>query len=140
MSAELQWMILRKWSNSMIKRNNLIFSTEPNNLKQRHSFRYNGRIHTKSIGVEPGPDNKGIVLVIKKKRGQRKPATSYTRTIINKHPRTTLASVRNTIRMDHYRKDLRMAALRRVSAILRSQKRNVVVKKKSRRTRTPKTN
>uniref|UniRef100_A0A8C4QG50 Large ribosomal subunit protein eL28 n=1 Tax=Eptatretus burgeri TaxID=7764 RepID=A0A8C4QG50_EPTBU len=121
MSAELQWMIVRKWSNFMIKRNHLAFSTEPNNLKQRHSFRYNGLLHQKTIGIEPGPDNKGVVLVLKKRHGQRKPATSYTSTIINKHPRTTLASVRNTIRKNHYRRDLRMC-----KRVMISQKREYI--------------
>ncbi|KAG8140514.1 hypothetical protein E2320_003198 [Naja naja] len=126
MSAHLQWMIVRNCSSFLIKRNKQTYSTEPNNLKARNSFRYNGLIHRKTVGVEPAVDGKG----------QRKPATSYEKITINKNARATLSSLRHIIRKNNYRKDLRMAALRRASAILRSQK-PVVVKKK--RTRAPKT-
>ncbi|XP_069738804.1 LOW QUALITY PROTEIN: large ribosomal subunit protein eL28 [Phaenicophaeus curvirostris] len=129
MSAHLQWMIVRNCSSFLIKRNNQTYSTEPNNLKARNSFRYNGLIHRKTVGVEPAPDGKGIVVVLKKRAGQRKPATSYTRVLIRRDARATLSSVRHLISKNRYRRDLRMAALRRASAILRSQK-PVVVKKK----------
>ena len=49
---------------------------EPNNLKARNSFRYNGLIHRKTAGVEPAADGKGVVVVMKRRSGQRKPATS----------------------------------------------------------------
>ncbi|KAK9395539.1 60S ribosomal protein L28 [Crotalus adamanteus] len=136
MSAHLQWMIVRNCSSFLIKRNKQTYSTEPNNLKARNSFRYNGLIHRKTVGVEPAADGKGIVVVLKKRAGQRKPATSYEKITINKNARATLSSLRHIIRKNNYRKDLRMAALRRASAILRSQK--PVVKKKK-RTRAPKT-
>uniref|UniRef100_A0A8C3H9F2 Large ribosomal subunit protein eL28 n=1 Tax=Chrysemys picta bellii TaxID=8478 RepID=A0A8C3H9F2_CHRPI len=109
---------------------------EPNNLKARNSFRYNGLIHRKTVGVEPAADGKGIVVVLKKRAGQRKPATSYEKTTINKNARATLNSLRHIIRKNNYRKDLRMAALRRASAILRSQKPVVVKKKRTRATKT----
>ncbi|XP_072281498.1 large ribosomal subunit protein eL28 [Pyxicephalus adspersus] len=136
MSAHLQWMIIRNCSSFLIKRNNQVYSTEPNNLKARNSFRYNGLIHKKTVGIEPAADGKGIVVVLKKRAGQRKPATSYEKISINKNARATLNSVRHIISKNKYRRDLRMAALRRASAILRSQK-PVVVKKK--RTRAAKT-
>ncbi|XP_044157888.1 60S ribosomal protein L28-like [Bufo gargarizans] len=136
MSAHLQWMIIRNCSSFLIKRNKQTYSTEPNNLKARNSFRYNGLIHKKTVGIEPAADGKGIVVVLKKCAGQCKPATSYEKITINKNSRATLSSVRNIICKNNYRRDLRMAALRRASAILRSQK-PVVVKKK--RTRAAKT-
>lgn len=130
MSAHLQWMVVRNCSSFLIKRNHQTYSTEPNNLKARNSFRYNGLIHRKTVGVEPAADGKGVVVVLKKRAGQRKPATSYDRITINRNARATLSSLRHIIRKNKYRRDLRMAALRRASAILRSQK-PVVVKKKS---------
>uniref|UniRef100_A0A9J8BUF2 Large ribosomal subunit protein eL28 n=1 Tax=Cyprinus carpio carpio TaxID=630221 RepID=A0A9J8BUF2_CYPCA len=134
-SPHLQWMVIRNTSSFLIKRNKQTYSTEPNNLKARNAFRFNGLIHRKTVGIEPAADGKGVVVILKKRAGQCKPATSYEKITINKNSRTTLASVRNIIRKNKYRKDLRMAALRRVSAILRSQK-PVVVRKK--RTRAPK--
>uniref|UniRef100_A0A4X2JXG4 Large ribosomal subunit protein eL28 n=1 Tax=Vombatus ursinus TaxID=29139 RepID=A0A4X2JXG4_VOMUR len=63
MSAHLQWMVLRNCSSFLIKRNKQTYSTEPNNLKARNSFRYNGLIHRKTVGIEPAADGKGIVVV-----------------------------------------------------------------------------
>ncbi|CAL1567709.1 unnamed protein product [Knipowitschia caucasica] len=136
MSSHLQWMVIRNCSSFIIKRNGQTYSTEPNNLKSRNSFRFNGLVHKKTVGVKPAPDGKGVVVVLKKRAGQNKPATSYEKITINKNSRATLNSVRHIIRKSKYRKDLRMAALRCASAILKSQK-PVVVKKK--RTRAAKT-
>ncbi|XP_055266716.1 60S ribosomal protein L28 isoform X1 [Moschus berezovskii] len=132
MSAHLQWMVVRNCSSFLIKRNKQTYSTEPNNLKARNSFRYNGLIHRKTVGVEPAADGKGVVVVMKRRSGQRKPATSYVRTTINKNARATLSSIRHMIRKNKYRPDLRMAAIRRASAILRSQKPVMVKRKPSR--------
>uniref|UniRef100_H3C370 Large ribosomal subunit protein eL28 n=1 Tax=Tetraodon nigroviridis TaxID=99883 RepID=H3C370_TETNG len=137
MSSHLQWMVIRNCSSFLIKRNGQTYSTEPNNLKARNSFRFNGLVHKKTVGVQPAADGKGIVVVLKKRKtGQNKPATSYEKITINKNSRATLSSLRHIISKNKYRKDLRMAALRRASAILKSQK-PVVVKKK--RTRAAKT-
>ncbi|XP_068098986.1 large ribosomal subunit protein eL28 [Hyperolius riggenbachi] len=136
MSAHLQWMVIKNCSSFLIKRNNQVYSTEPNNLKARNSFRYNGLIHKKTVGVEPAADGKGIIVVLKKRAGQRKPATLYEKITINKNSRATLRSVRHIIRKNNYRRDLRMAALRRASAILKSQKPVVVKKKRTRATKT----
>nr|XP_033813676.1 60S ribosomal protein L28-like [Geotrypetes seraphini] len=118
------------------KKQKLKIRTEPNNLKSRNSFRYNGLIYRKTVGVEPAADGKGIVVVLKKRAGQRKPVTSYEKIAINKNARATLSSLRHIIQKNKYRKDLRMAALRRASAILRSQKPVLVKKKQTRATKT----
>uniref|UniRef100_A0A8K9WZW2 Large ribosomal subunit protein eL28 n=1 Tax=Oncorhynchus mykiss TaxID=8022 RepID=A0A8K9WZW2_ONCMY len=122
MSSHLQWMVIRNCSSFLIKRNGQTYSTEPNNLKSKNSFRFNGLVHRKTVGVQPAADGKGVVIVLKKRAGQRKPATSYEKITINKNSRATLSSLRHIIRKNNYRKDLRMAALRRASAILMSQK------------------
>ncbi|XP_004397064.1 PREDICTED: 60S ribosomal protein L28-like [Odobenus rosmarus divergens] len=68
--------------------------------------------------------------------GLRKPPTSYVRTTINKNARATLSSSRHMIRKNKYRPDLRMAAIRRASAILRSQKPVMVKRKRARPTKS----
>uniref|UniRef100_G3PUE2 Large ribosomal subunit protein eL28 n=1 Tax=Gasterosteus aculeatus aculeatus TaxID=481459 RepID=G3PUE2_GASAC len=136
MSSHLQWMVIRNCSSFLIKRNGQTYSTEPNNLKSRNSYRFNGLVHKKTVGVEPAADGKGVVVVLKKRKGQNKPGRAYQKITINKNSRATLNSIRHMISKNNYRKDLRMAALRRASAILKSQK-PVVVKKK--RTRAAKT-
>uniref|UniRef100_A0A5F9C698 Large ribosomal subunit protein eL28 n=1 Tax=Oryctolagus cuniculus TaxID=9986 RepID=A0A5F9C698_RABIT len=57
-------MVVRNCCSFLIKRNKQTYSTEPNNLKARNSFRYNGLIHRKTVGVEPAADGKGVVVVI----------------------------------------------------------------------------
>nr|KAF6407922.1 ribosomal protein L28 [Molossus molossus] len=72
MSAHLQWMVVRNCSSFLIKRNKQTYSTEPNNLKARNSFRYNGLIHRKTVGVEPAADGKGVVVVMKRRSVMRR--------------------------------------------------------------------
>ncbi|XP_013402762.1 60S ribosomal protein L28 isoform X2 [Lingula anatina] len=129
-SADLQWMIIRNNSCFLRKGNGQTFTAEPNNLKNRNSFRYNGLVHKKTVGVEAAPGGKGVVLVTSKATGQRKPAARYTRTELKKGSRRTLSTIRKVV--GGSRKDLKMSALRRASAILRSQ-RPVVVKSSGRR-------
>ncbi|XP_046368562.1 large ribosomal subunit protein eL28-like [Haliotis cracherodii] len=131
MSADLQWMIIRNNSSFLLKRPGLTVSTERNNLKNINSFRYNGLIRRKTVGVEPAKDGKGIVMVTRNATGTRKPNKAFTRVEMKRDPRRTFATVRKTIRRNKYRKDLKMAAVRRASAIIRSQK-PIVVKKAGR--------
>ncbi|XP_023277824.1 60S ribosomal protein L28-like [Seriola lalandi dorsalis] len=70
MSSHLQWMVIRNCSSFLIKRNGQTYSTEPNNLKSRNSFRFNGLVHKKTVGVQPAADGKGVVVVLKKQSGK----------------------------------------------------------------------
>nr|XP_056703632.1 60S ribosomal protein L28-like [Euleptes europaea] len=130
-SAHLQWMIV--CTSSLIKRNKQTRSMEPNNLKARNSFRYNGLIHRKTVGVEPVADRKGVVVVLKKHAGQPPPDEEIT---INKNARAMLNSLHHIIHTSNYRKDLHMAALHHASTILHSQKPVVVKKKRTQATKT----
>ncbi|CAF0806044.1 unnamed protein product [Didymodactylos carnosus] len=60
---------------------------------------------------------------------RQKPAKSIRKITFKKDARRTLTSIRRTIRKQRYRKDLKMAALRRASALLRGQKPVVVSKR-----------
>ncbi|EGW05189.1 60S ribosomal protein L28 [Cricetulus griseus] len=106
MSAHLQWMVVQSCSSFLIKRNKQTDSIEPNNLKARNSFCYNGLIPCKMV------------------------------TTINKNARATLSSIRHMIQKKMYRPDLHMAAIRRASAILSSQKLVVVKRKHTRPTKS----
>ncbi|XP_061732652.1 60S ribosomal protein L28 isoform X2 [Nerophis ophidion] len=108
MSSHLQWMVIRNCSSFLIKRNGQTYSTEPNNLKARNSYRFNGLVHKKTVGVQPAADGKGVVVVLKKRKGQHKPVNSYEKITINKNSRATLSSLRHIISKNKYRKDLRM--------------------------------
>ncbi|KAJ8790930.1 hypothetical protein J1605_021024 [Eschrichtius robustus] len=98
MSARLQWMVVQNCSSFLIKRKRQMYGPEPNNLKARNSFRYNGLIPRKTVGVEPAVAGKGVVAVTKQRSSPRKLATSYVRTSVNKNARATLTSIQHIIR------------------------------------------
>ncbi|KAJ8321282.1 hypothetical protein KUTeg_001140 [Tegillarca granosa] len=108
MSADLQWMIIRNNSSFLLKGNKQTFSREPNNLKGRNSFRFNGLVHKKTVGVEVPKDGKGVVLVTKNNAGLSKPAKTFTKLELKRDSRRTLGTIRKVIRNNRYRKDLKM--------------------------------
>uniref|UniRef100_A0A8C2Y617 Large ribosomal subunit protein eL28 n=1 Tax=Coturnix japonica TaxID=93934 RepID=A0A8C2Y617_COTJA len=110
MSAHLQWMVLRNCSSFIIKRN-------------QQTYHMNSALHHLPLQLLPLPLWGG---------GVRKPASSYDRVSIRKNARATLSSIRHMVSKNRYRRDLRMAALRRASAILRSQRPLMVRKKRAR--------
>nr|ABW90360.1 putative ribosomal protein L28 [Sipunculus nudus] len=134
MSADLAWMVIRNNSSFLLKGSKTTFSREPNNLKSKNSFRYNGLIHKKTVGVEPASDGKGVVLVTRNQKNFRKPVKGYSRLELKGGSRRSLNTIRKLIRVNRYRKDLKMAALRRASAILKSQKPVAVKKTRAKRT------
>ncbi|CAF0787432.1 unnamed protein product [Didymodactylos carnosus] len=79
-------------------------------------------INKKVIGVEPTKDGKGVVFTTAKTKYRQKPAKSIRKITLKKDSRRVLTTIRRTIRNQRYRKDLKMAALRRASALLRGQK------------------
>jgi len=80
------------------------------------------------VGIEPAADGKGLVLVNKKTKFLNKPSKNLNKATIKHGARRSLRSVKNFF-TSNYRNDLKMAALRRASAVLRSQ-RVIQVKKK----------
>ncbi|KAG8297591.1 60S ribosomal protein L28 [Homalodisca vitripennis] len=166
MSAHLQWMIIRNNNAYLLKKRNIRkpLSTEPNNLLNIASFRYNGLVHKKSIGIEGPPEKggKGFVAVYKRAKAVKsyypleyavlcgsvewstgssgvrmtfpietmhKPAKCTVKRSFKAAPRRSLHKLKRLIMANKYRTDLCKAALRRASAILKSQKRTVPVKK-----------
>merc|ERR1712212_929166 len=124
MSADLCWQIIRNNHSHLIKRRDIKkpFSSEAHNLKNVHSPRYNGFCRERILGIAPASDNKGIVLTYKTRKHKNKPGKNLKKSVIKSGPRRALNSIRRFIRFNHYRGDLKMAALRRASAIFRSQK------------------
>merc|ERR1712029_730548 len=121
-SADLSWLIIRNNSSTLMKRSRLNMSLEPNNLKSKNSFRYNGFIHRKTVGVESAKDGKGVVLVTRRSKGARRPGKNVTRVELKKDPRRTMATIRKILRSNNYRNDLVNPAVRKTCAILKSQK------------------
>lgn len=104
------------------------------NLKGKNSFRFNGLVQNKTIGVNLSADKKGVVMTTKKQTGRLQPCKSINSVTFKQAsgPRRVLSKIRNTIRKTGYRKDLKTLALRRASALMNGQKtRAVPAEKKS---------
>ncbi|XP_011501771.1 PREDICTED: 60S ribosomal protein L28 [Ceratosolen solmsi marchali] len=124
MSSHLNWMIVRNNNAFLLKKRNISkpFSTETNNLTNLSSFRYSGLVHRKSIGVVDTPDRKGFTVVYKKTKNINKLAKATVKSTMKAGPRRSLYKLKNLLKKNKYRLDLTKVALRRASAILRSQK------------------
>ncbi|CAH1999443.1 unnamed protein product [Acanthoscelides obtectus] len=124
MSSHLVWSIIRNNNAFLLKKRNISkpFSTEPNNLTNVNSYRYNGLIHKKSVGIVDAPDKKGFTVVYKKASKQNKPRQSIVKRTMKSGPRRSLYKLKRLMKCNKYRTDLTKAALRRASAVLKSQK------------------
>uniref|UniRef100_A0A182J4I4 Large ribosomal subunit protein eL28 n=2 Tax=Anopheles atroparvus TaxID=41427 RepID=A0A182J4I4_ANOAO len=122
-SSHLNWLIIRDHNAFLLKQKNIRkpFSTEPNNLTNVSSYRYSGLVHTKTISIAPA-EKKGINFVYKRYRKNHLPAKAPVKVTLKEGPRRTLKKISNIIKANRYRRDLKQAALRRASAILRSQR------------------
>jgi len=132
MSGHLQWMIVRNRSSYLVKKRNIKkhFSTDPLNMKNIHSPRYCGLVQRKAIMIEPHSSNNGLNLVYKKRRCYRRPAVALQKVQLTRTASRTMSVIKKFIKKTKYRKDLKMLALRRATAILKSQ-RPVLPKKKT---------
>ncbi|CAB3364916.1 Hypothetical predicted protein [Cloeon dipterum] len=106
--AHLSWAIIRNNNAFLVKKRNIKkpFSTEPSNLSNLASFRFNGLIHKKTLGVEPAKEGKGFQLVWKKTRNQHKLSKLTNKTTMKAGPRRSLYKLRRFIVKNGYRKDL----------------------------------
>merc|ERR1712168_577695 len=133
MSAELCWSIIRKNSSFLKKSQGLTLTKEPNNLTGINSFKYNGLVNKKTVGIEaPASGAKGVVMSIRKTKGGRHPAKALSKTTV-RGSRHAIKTIQNPLGANGYRKDLTKAAVKRACAIIRSQNTSVVKKNKSRR-------
>ncbi|ENN76060.1 60S ribosomal protein L28 [Dendroctonus ponderosae] len=124
MSSHLVWSIIRNNNAFLVKKRNISkpFSTEPNNLTNLNSYRYNGLVHKKTLAIADGPDRKGFTLTYKKAKKQNKPRQNLVKRTFKSKPRRSLYKLKNFMQANKYRTDLTKAALRRASAVLRSQR------------------
>ncbi|KAG4077212.1 hypothetical protein HA402_016199 [Bradysia odoriphaga] len=122
-SPDLNWLIIRNSNANLLKKTNIKkpFSTERNNLTNVSSFRYSGLVHRKTLAIVPA-DKSGFTVIYKKKSHANKPAKNSVKVTFKHGARRSLKKLKNLLRFKNYRADLRQAALRRASAVIRSQK------------------
>ncbi|KAI8579362.1 hypothetical protein K450DRAFT_242884 [Umbelopsis ramanniana AG] len=116
MSSDLVWAIVRNNNSFLVKRAGAQFSTEPNNLVNRNTYKYSGLANAKTVGIAAAP--RGIEVTTTKAK-VASPSKRVSKSTISKGRRHTAKSVANLVA--HYRPDLRAAALARASAVLSSQ-------------------
>jgi large subunit ribosomal protein L28e len=123
MSSDLQWLLLRNSNSFIVKRvtEGPVFSKEPGNLRNLHSFKYSGLANSKTIAVEEKAGNIQVVTR-KTKTSPHAVASGYATSAVR--PRSggrRALGVAAAPAKRGYRPDLRAAALARVSALVAVQ-------------------
>lgn len=108
-TQDLQWLLTRKNSSFLVKQKGLgrIFSREPGNLMNLHSYKY-GWVNDKAVGVDAAKSGKGVIVTTKKSKvGGNKISGSKSIQNINKGgSRRTAGAVANIVAKRGYRADL----------------------------------
>lgn len=108
-TQDLQWLLTRKTSSHLVKQKGLgrIFSREPGNLMNVHSYKY-GWVNDKSVGIDAAKSGKGIVITTKKnKAASNKIAGARSVQQINRGgSRRSAGAVANIVGKRGYRADL----------------------------------
>ncbi|KAK0629860.1 ribosomal L28e protein family-domain-containing protein [Bombardia bombarda] len=127
-SSDLVWEITRSQNAFLVKRKSsrggdVQFSRDPYNLLNIHSRTHAGYINEKAVGVVAN-ENGGVQVIAKKAGFANKPAAGRSTVTYgsNKTSRKTFKAVANQTAKNHYRPDLRHAAVARASALRISQK------------------
>jgi len=124
-SPALQWAIIRKHHSHMISHDGYTFSSEPNNLLNRHSFKFSGLVNPHQIGVHQRQDKS---IHLSKKRMHKDtlshPLKSTLTIPLRRHIRDRRLMAGHTIGAQtvrsHYRPDLSKFAVARYSALHRA--------------------
>merc|ERR1712006_60188 len=103
-SSDLLWALTRKTNSFMVKRNGLYLSSEPNNVMNKHSFKYSGIASNEAVGIEENESGKGITLKLKNVKNGSAPKKDF---------RKVAASIKARTEGKFYRKDLSKPALAR---------------------------
>merc|ERR1712187_33128 len=115
MSSELTWQLIRK-------RDGVTFTSEPNNLTNKHSFKWSGLANNDAVGVdfnrdEQGNIKRGCVLSVKSRKAskRRQPANTWNNVTLTRDFRRVSKAIRSHTEGKFYRRDLTKAALARWS-------------------------
>eukprot|EP00878_Enallax_costatus_P000267 GHUV01000335.1.p1 GENE.GHUV01000335.1~~GHUV01000335.1.p1 ORF type:complete len:130 (+),score=54.59 GHUV01000335.1:161-550(+) len=115
--SQLLWEVV-KGHNSFLRKNlnGTIFSAEPGNLYNKHSYKYSGIANDKTVDIAA----EGDAVKVGKQRSKtaNQPAKSVSSSISKKNGRRVLKSVAKEVA--GYRPDLKAAAVARASAVVKS--------------------
>ncbi|KIM82307.1 hypothetical protein PILCRDRAFT_820690 [Piloderma croceum F 1598] len=124
MSSDLQWLLIRKNNSYMVKRvaEGPIFSREPGNLRNLHSFKYSGIANAKTIDISDS--GSGIQIATRKTKTSPHAVRTgkSTSSLRNRSGGRRTLGIAASYAKRGYRPDLRTAAIGRASALLAAQK------------------
>lgn len=123
--GQLLWEIVKKNNCFVVKQNGnssarVMFSREPNNLYNLHTYKYSGLANDKTVSITPAGEDLAVVIATTKTKKQNKPADSVHRSVLKKEFRRMAKAVANQVDENYYRRDLKKAALARLSAVHKS--------------------
>merc|ERR1711966_462585 len=119
-SSDLLWALTKKQNAFLVKRNGLQLTSEPNNLMNKHSFKYSGLANVEAVGIED--NTRGITLKMKNKKNASTPKRNIVSVDLKKDFRRVAATIKTKTEGKFYRRDLSGAALARWYKIWKSQK------------------
>ncbi|PLW10551.1 hypothetical protein PCANC_20824 [Puccinia coronata f. sp. avenae] len=124
-SADLQWFLVRGWNSRVVKRGGFMFSSEPGNLKNKHSPRYSGLIHPKPMSVTPAPSG-GVLITTRKDSANPRQLKAARNTVRVKGSMagSRRAAGKAAKAAKNYRSDLARAAILRAARIAQSNVRS----------------
>ncbi|KAK1416871.1 hypothetical protein QVD17_25988 [Tagetes erecta] len=125
--GQLIWEIVKKNNSFLVKEfgngtQSVQFSKEPNNLYNLNSYKHSGLANKKTVTIQPAGKDQSVLLATTKTKKQTKPASVLHKSILKKEFHRMAKTVINQVVENHYRPDLKKAALARLSAVNRSQK------------------
>ena len=123
----LIWEIVKKNNSFLVKEfgNNtqsVQFSRESNNLYNLNSYKFSGLANKKTVTIQPAGKDQSVLLATTKTRKQNKPAAVSHKSLLKKEFHKMAKAVQNQVADNYYRRDLKKAALARLSAVHRSLK------------------
>ncbi|KAJ9517449.1 hypothetical protein QJQ45_024905 [Haematococcus lacustris] len=119
MSATLVWQCLKK-HNSFLRSgvNGVVFSAEPGNLLNKHSYKYSGLCNTKTVDISVNAKTDTIKLGLPNRKNASKPKANNSKFVLKKNARRVLKTVGKQV--GSHRPDLKAAAVARLAAIHKS--------------------
>ncbi|RAL38613.1 hypothetical protein DM860_002591 [Cuscuta australis] len=124
--GQLLWEIVKKNNSFVVKQSgrgaaSVVFSKEPNNLYNLHSYKHSGLANKKTVTIQGGKDLT-VLLATSKTKKQNKPASALNKSLMKKEFHRMAKAVTNQVADNYYRPDLKKAALARLSVVYRSLK------------------
>ncbi|OIW11862.1 hypothetical protein TanjilG_31612 [Lupinus angustifolius] len=125
--GQLVWEIVKRNNSFLVKQfgrgsQSIEFSKEPNNLYNLNSYKYSGLANKKTVTIQANGKDQGVLLATTKTKKQNKPSALVHKSVLKKDFRRIAKAVKNQVADNHYRPDLKKAALARLSVVHKSLK------------------